>query len=382
MGIGVGAGQIAGYGNINYSNFIGSATAYGSFYASQSNFIGYQAGFNSQNAHNSNFVGYNAGLEQAYSNNNGGAYSNYIGYQAGVGYLDFNLVENVGPGYNNTIIGTSISLPNGTSNYVNLGGAFFISGTYFNNAPHPIASNYSANILTESINTAKVGINLWNPSYNFHVSGTVGFPNLTNSNTATKVVLVDNNGQLFTTASSAIGGGSGTPTPPATPLNSIQFNSASAFGGYNTFTFLSASSEVYLTGSSLISGSLTVTGSTSVLGTSSIKGIALIGTSSAYAVYTTAKITTIAGTNTIYSLQTSSYDGAFFDYTLISASNARAGQIMSIWSGSQIRYTETTTTDIGSTSEFIFSVALTAGSASLQVTGSAGAIIKTIIKSI
>ena len=206
--------------------------------------------------------------------------------------------------------------------------------------------------------------------------------NLTNSNTATKVVLVDNNGQLFTTASSAIGGGSGTPTPPATPLNSIQFNSVSAFGGYNTFTFLSASSEVYLTGSSLISGSLTVTGSTSVLGTSSINGIALIGTSSAYALYTTAKITTIAGTNTIYSLQTSSYDGAFFDYTLISASNARAGQIMSIWSGSQIRYTETTTTDIGSTSEFIFSVALTAGSASLQVTGSAGAIIKTIIKSI
>ena len=55
---------------------------------------------------------------------------------------------------------------------------------------------------------------------------------------------------------------------------------------------------------------------------------------------------------------------------------------MSIWSGSEIRYTETTTTDIGSTSEFIFSVALTAGSASLQVTGSAGAIIKTIIKSI
>ena len=114
----------------------------------------------------------------------------------------------------------------------------------------------------------------------------------------------------------------------------------------------------------------------------SIDSKALIGTSSAYALYTTAKTTTVAGLNTIYSLQTASYDGAFFDYTVISGLNARAGQIMSIWSGSEIRYTETTTTDIGSTSEFIFSVALTAGSASLQVTGSTGAIIKTIIKSI
>ena len=56
---------------------------------------------------------------------------------------------------------------------------------------------------------------------------------------------------------------------------------------------------------------------------------------------------------------------------------------MSIWSGSEIRYTETTTTDIGPTSEFTFSVALTAGSASLQCnTSTAGAIIKTIIKGI
>ena len=301
------------------------------------------------------------------------------------------------------------------------------------------------------------------------------------TNTAkTNVVTIDTTtGQLFYTASSAIGGGgSGTPTPPATPLNSIQFNSASAFGGSAAFTFISASSTVILTGSLNISGSITgslsgsvfiaknetedeylpivfaysesisgdkqlqldpgfhynpyinaiyvpsqgafvagyttiqskrllfsgsghtitgsvdwsgsidligsstVTGSTSILGTSSINGIALIGTSSAYALYTTAKITTVSGLNTIYSIQTASYDGAFFDYTLISGLNARAGQIISIWSGSQIRYTETTTTDIGSTSEFIFSVALTAGSASLQVTGSTGAVIKTIIKSI
>lgn len=171
-------------------------------------------------------------------------------------------------------------------------------------------------------------------------------------------VLVYNtsSGQVYYTASNAIGGGGG--GNPAPPTNSIQFNNDGAFGGSEIFTFIPASSSVYLTGS------------------------LLIGSSSVLSLYTTAKITTVAGINTIYSLQTASYDGVFFDYTLISGLNARAGQIMSIWSGSQIRYTETTTTDIGSTSEFIFSVALTAGSASLQVTGSTGAVIKTIIKGI
>lgn len=196
-------------------------------------------------------------------------------------------------------------------------------------------------------------------------------------------------GLVSFTSSNAIGGsGSGTPTSPATPVNSIQFNTASAFGGSAAFTFISSSSEVYLTGSLITSGSTqtigtaSFTGSVLITGSANVNGTLFFGTSSAQALFTTAKITTVAGVNTIYSLQTASYDGAFFDYTLISGSNARAGQIMSIWSGSNIRYTETTTTDIGSTSEFIFSVAITAGSASLQVTGSTGAIVKTIIKGI
>jgi hypothetical protein len=162
---------------------------------------------------------------------------------------------------------------------------------------------------------------------------------------------------------------------------------------YNTNTrLLNASSSFaltasYVTGSIFastnpaLSASYALTAS-QALTASYVNGIALIGTSSAYAQYTTAKITTVSGLNTIYSIRTASYDGAFFEYTLISGTNARAGQIMSIWSGSNIRYTETTTTDIGSTSNFIFSVVLTAGSASLQVTGSTGAVIKTIIKSI
>jgi len=377
--LGFSAGQSAT--NASQSNFLGRTAGTSATNAAFSNFMGFEAGNSSTDANNSNFIGNGAG---ALATN--ASHSNFLGYRAGrsainapfstlIGYqVGYNNVFLPGTsiGSNNIIIGTNITLPYSASNSINLGGIIFATGSYSTTTGAPFSGSAAG----------RVGINIYPPSYNLHVSGTVAFPNLTDSNTATNVVLIDSSGQLFYTASSAIGGGSGTPTSPGGLNTQIQFNSGSTFSGSGNFTFDYVTNAIQLTGSSLITGSLIVTGSTSVLGTSSINGIVLIGTSSAQALYTTARITTVAGINTIYSLPTASYDGAFFDYTLISGTNARAGQIMSIWSGSEIKYTETTTTDIGSTSNFIFSVALTAGSASLQVTGSTGAVIKTIIKGI
>tara|TARA_R100001163_G_scaffold3220_1_gene4855 strand:- start:8076 stop:8858 length:783 start_codon:yes stop_codon:yes gene_type:complete len=101
--------------------------------------------------------------------------------------------------------------------------------------------------------------------------------------------------------------------------------------------------------------------------------------------YTTAVIssTTAATTQSIFGLSTSSYDGAFFDYTVQSGSNARAGSIMSIWSGSTINYTETTTTDIGNTTDFNLIVHISQSQAQIASHATnAGYKIKTIIRSI
>ncbi len=101
--------------------------------------------------------------------------------------------------------------------------------------------------------------------------------------------------------------------------------------------------------------------------------------------YTTATIssTTSATSQSIYSLSTSSYDGVFFDYTVTSASNARAGNIMSIWNSGSIVYTENTTTDIGSTTGVNFDVIISQSQAQLiSVTDTAGWKIKTTIRSI
>jgi hypothetical protein len=63
-----------------------------------------------------------------------------------------------------------------------------------------------------------------------------------------------------------------------------------------------------------------------------------------------------SGTRTISTNATGSFNAAFYNYVLLSGSNARAGQVMSVWNGSSIQFTDVTTTDIGSTA----GVALTA----------------------
>jgi len=101
--------------------------------------------------------------------------------------------------------------------------------------------------------------------------------------------------------------------------------------------------------------------------------------------YTTAVIssTAAATTQSIFGLSTSSYDGAFFDYTVQSGSNARAGSIMSVWNGSTINFTETTTLDIGDTSGFNLIVHISQSQAQIaQHSDTNGYKIKTIIRSI
>lgn len=110
----------------------------------------------------------------------------------------------------------------------------------------------------------------------------------------------------------------------------------------------------------------------------------LIGSYQAPALITTVRTTSTIGNNVIYqNLPTASYDGAFFDYTLRSGSNARAGQITAMWSGSSVNFTETTTTDFGDTSGVRFGVIITGSN--MALTGSfpsASWTMKTIVRSI
>jgi hypothetical protein len=100
---------------------------------------------------------------------------------------------------------------------------------------------------------------------------------------------------------------------------------------------------------------------------------------------TTVRTSLTAGTNSVYSIPTSAYTGAFFDYTLIStgSTGARAGTIMSIWSGSTTQYTDVSTNDIGTTTGVTFSVAVSGSNAVLSSSATTtGWTLKTIVRSI
>jgi hypothetical protein len=98
---------------------------------------------------------------------------------------------------------------------------------------------------------------------------------------------------------------------------------------------------------------------------------------------TTKKLTLSAGTNTVYSIPTSAYTGMFVDYTLTSSVGVRAGNIMSIWSGSTAEYTDVSTNDIGSTTGVTFSVAISGNNAVISSSATTSNwTLKTIIRGI
>jgi hypothetical protein len=118
-------------------------------------------------------------------------------------------------------------------------------------------------IQSGSDNDHRVGIMTENPQYTFDVSGSARItssfylPGVTSSPYNNVLIIDTGSGQVYVTASNAIGGGgSGT---PGGSLRSIQFNSASIFSGSNNFSFDETTNSVYITGSLTISGSSTFT---------------------------------------------------------------------------------------------------------------------------
>tara|TARA_R110000803_G_scaffold47634_3_gene99274 strand:+ start:5244 stop:8387 length:3144 start_codon:yes stop_codon:yes gene_type:complete len=110
----------------------------------------------------------------------------------------------------------------------------------------------------------------------------------------------------------------------------------------------------------------------------------LMGTYLAPSLNTTVRTTANSGVTNIYSIPTSTYTGAFFDYTLVGNGGARSGNIMSIWSGTTAEFNEVTTNDIGSSTNGVtFNVLVSGSSAILAVSAVTGTYtIKTIVRSI
>ena len=139
----------------NNSNFFGQNAGNGAVNAADANFFGEYAGSDAQNASFSNFIGYHAG-----SGALNASQSNLIGFQAGAYFLGNNI------GANNIIIGSNISLPDSTSDSMNIGGVLFGTGLH-----SAIWNNPS--ITPEA--GGKIGIGVISPTATLDVGGSVKF---------------------------------------------------------------------------------------------------------------------------------------------------------------------------------------------------------------
>ena len=85
----------------------------------------------------------------------------------------------------------------------------------------------------------------------------------------------------------------------------------------------------------------------------------------------------------VYSVPVSAYTGAWFEYTAKGTTSLRAGNIASIFSGTSVNHNETTTTDIGDTSDLLLDVIISGTNATLTASATTSNWeIKTIIRSI
>jgi hypothetical protein len=67
------------------------------------------------------------------------------------------------------------------------------------------------------------------------------------------------------------------------------------------------------------------------------------------------------GENNMFNRSTGSFSSAFFKYTVANGSNARAGEVMAVWAGGSIQYTDNSTSDIGDTSGVTAEAVIAAG---------------------
>jgi hypothetical protein len=125
--------------------------------------------------------------------------------------------------------------------------------------------------------------------------------------------------------------------------------------------------KVIISGSNASLSSLTVTGNATI-------NLAKIRT------YENSLVS--AGTNVIGNFPTTDGNGVNFEYLVKSNLNYRVGNIMAVWDGSNINFTEVTTVDLGNTTDVILSCRILSGNVEIiaDVVGPTTWVIRTLAK--
>jgi len=167
---------------------------------------------------------------------------------------------------------------------------------------------------------------------------------------------------------------------------------------------LDVNGSVVITGSLIVSQSITATlnGTASYATNALTSSYALIATSASYATTSSYSKDFVIGTNgtltfdqtltdyysvaasangsnNLFTQTTGSYTSGFYKYTVSNGTNARTGEVMAVWNGGSVTYTDISTTDIGNTNAVTASVAIVTNQAQFNIqTNTSGWLLKAI----
>ena len=309
-------------------------------------------------------------------------------------YVDNLNINTVGSGTSVINLGLDVNgnVVTGTTG----GGVNFANAdlTFTGNRNHNLSGNYL--YIYDALGKDGVGPYLYHNSLQNYISighGTDDFIDIGSTGTNTGTTFYTNNiSRMVINQNGDIGIGTTTPNyrldvAGETRLSGSGQNVLTVIGSGDTqplFTVQGSSGELFTITDSLVG---------SLFSVNDISGLPILEVFDDYTIHmgnyqapslnTTVLLNPGTGLSDVYSIPVSAYTGAFFDYTVLNSTGARAGNIMSIFSGSTVEFSETTTNDIGSTSDVTFTMSNDGSNATLQVSATTtGWEVKTIVRSI
>lgn len=201
-------------------------------------------------------------------------------------------------------------------------------------------------------------------SGSFTTSGSVFLKGLSD-NAQSNVILIDTaSGQLYFTASAAIGGNVDT----GSLVTTASFN---AYTGSNASQFAGTASYAHVSDTTITAQTASYATNFNIGSTLSLDGT-LFDRSTINS--------TIVGTNNLFTQATGSYTAAHGKYTMHNGTNARAGEFVTVWNGTAVEYHDVSTNDIGNTQDITFESAIVTSDIQINaVAGSSGWTVKMLI---
>ena len=361
-------GMETGYNNnIGFSNtFIGNGAGYSNTYGNSNTFLGSSNGTNNTTGNNNAAIGSNSLNTNTTGNNNTAIGQNSLPVllnQTNNVALGANSGMFLTTGNDNVLLGSNVAryISGGAVSATNISNSILIGTSAFplgNSQTNQIAIGYFTTGLGSNTTVLGNSSTVTTAIYGNLLLGTTN----TTGDTTTKLQV---SGAPGTTSVKIVGSGNSTTAP--------------------IFTVQGSQGELFSVNDTLIGSLFSVN---DISGLPVLEAFSdntvLMGSYIAPSLNTTIKVIAVTGLTNIYSIPTSAYTGAFFDYTISNGTNLRAGNIMSIWnSGTTIQYRETSTNDIGNTSGLTFNMIVSGSTAILRTSGVTGNwTVKTIVRSI